>query len=66
VNFLFDRNMPLRLARMMDLLESNHTIRHHNDDARFHERTTDVEWIYCSGKRSADARTYDVGGGSDR
>ena len=30
---------------MVDILETDHTIRHHNDDPRFNPRTTDIEWM---------------------
>jgi hypothetical protein len=45
MNFFFDRNMPRRLAHMVDIFELDHTVRHHDDDARFNPRTTDVEWL---------------------
>jgi hypothetical protein len=45
MNFFFDRCMPHRLARMVDAYETDHTVRHHDDDPRFKESTTDVEWL---------------------
>jgi hypothetical protein len=43
--FFFDRCMPRRLARMVDILETEHQIVHHDDDSRFNHKTTDIEWI---------------------
>lgn len=45
MRFFFDRCMPIRIARMVSAYEARHTVRHHDDDNRFHDRTTDVEWI---------------------
>lgn len=52
MNFFFDRNMPPQLARMVGVFHTKgeHVIRHHNDDSRFNERTTDIEWISALGK----------------
>lgn len=43
--FFFDRCMPLRLARMVSILETEHKVVHHDDDPRFDQKTTDIEWI---------------------
>jgi PIN like domain len=46
MNFFFDRCMSIRLAHMAAALEDNaHIIRHHDDDPRFCQKTSDVEWI---------------------
>lgn len=45
MNFFFDRCMPIRVARMVDAYESVHTVRHHDEDARFCPTTPDEEWI---------------------
>ena len=45
MRFFFDRNMPLRIARMVDVFETENVVRHHDDDGRFHEQTTDIEWL---------------------
>jgi hypothetical protein len=45
MRFFFDRCMPVRVARMVGAYETNHTVRHHDDDSRFHTRTEDTEWI---------------------
>jgi hypothetical protein len=45
MNFFFDRCMPRRLAHMIDVYDIEHTVRHHDDDPRFHERTEDVDWM---------------------
>jgi PIN like domain len=50
MRFFFDRNMSIRIARMVHAYESDHTVRHHDEDARFHPRTTDEEWITALGK----------------
>lgn len=49
MNFFFDRCMPIRVARMVNAYESDHTIRHHDEDARFRPTTTDEEWITALG-----------------
>ena len=43
--FFFDRNIPPQLARMVDVLEREHTARSYYDDGRFTDTTSDVEWI---------------------
>lgn len=47
MNFFFDRNMPNQFVRFLTIYEedSNHVIRHHDDDKRFHPTTTDIEWM---------------------
>jgi hypothetical protein len=45
MRFFFDRNMPPQLARMVDVLEREHTARSYYDDERFIDTTPDVEWI---------------------
>ena|SRR5947207_12367405 len=45
MNFFFDRCVPIRVARMVDAYEVEHTIRHHDDDARFNPKTKDIEWM---------------------
>jgi predicted nuclease of predicted toxin-antitoxin system len=45
MKFFFDRCMPIRLARMVAAYEQEHTVRHHDDDNRFHRETPDIEWI---------------------
>jgi len=49
MRFFFDRNMSPRLARMIDVYETAHQVRHHDDDSRFGPNTTDVEWIKVLG-----------------
>lgn len=45
MNFFFDRCTPKRLARMVSILETEHKILYHDDDPRFSQKTTDIEWI---------------------
>ncbi len=45
MRFFFDRNMAPQLARMVDVLEREHTARSYYDDDRFEPTTSDVEWI---------------------
>lgn len=45
MRFFLDRNMSPFLAKMVDIYEREHSVRHHDEDERFHERTTDIEWI---------------------
>jgi len=45
VIFFFDRNLGVRLARMLNQFDVNHTIRHLDDDGRFDQRTQDVELV---------------------
>ena len=50
MNFFFDRCMPIRVARMINAYEIDHTVRHHDEDSRFHKRTPDDEWITILGQ----------------
>jgi hypothetical protein len=43
MRFFFDRNMSKYLARAIDSLDRDNEIRHHDDDPRFNQRTTDIE-----------------------
>ena len=45
MRFFFDRCISIRIARMVSGFESNHTVRHHDDDTRFGPTTQDTEWI---------------------
>jgi hypothetical protein len=45
MRFFFDRNIAAQLARMVDVLEREHTARSYYDDDRFTETTADVDWI---------------------
>jgi hypothetical protein len=45
VDFFFDRCLAVRLARMLDAYDRDHTVRHLDDDRRFGPTTPDVEWI---------------------
>jgi hypothetical protein len=45
MRFFFDRCMSIRLARMVSAFDAEHTIRHHDEDSRFHAETPDAEWI---------------------
>ncbi|MBL8793245.1 MAG: hypothetical protein JNM56_05020 [Planctomycetia bacterium] len=45
MNFFFDRCMPIRIARMVNAYENEHTARHHDEDNRFTITTPDVEWM---------------------
>ena len=47
--FFFDRCTSPRIARAIAALETSHTVRHHDDDARFTNVTTDIEWINTLG-----------------
>jgi hypothetical protein len=49
MRFFFDRCMSPRLAKMVNAYEIDHTAQHHNFDSRFHEMTTDVEWLTAIG-----------------
>ncbi|MBW3542417.1 MAG: hypothetical protein KY476_19300 [Planctomycetes bacterium] len=49
MRFFFDRNFSLRIARMVEVFELAHTVRHHDQDARFDYKTTDVEWLQALG-----------------
>jgi len=45
MNFFFDRCLPRRLAQIIEIYDTAHSIRHHDDDPRFNETTTDVDWM---------------------
>jgi hypothetical protein len=49
MRFFFDRCMSIRIARMVSAFEDSHTVRHHDDDTRFDNRTPDEEWIRTIG-----------------
>ena len=42
MNFFFDRNLPERLARMLDAYDPINTVTHQDDDGRFDHTATDV------------------------
>ena len=46
MKFFFDRCMSIRLCRMVAILETGRQhLTHHDEDPRFTQKTTDVEWI---------------------
>lgn len=45
MRFFFDRNMSRMLARMVDILDRDHSAQSYFDDDRFTPTTPDVEWI---------------------
>jgi len=45
MRFFFDRCLSPRLARMVNAFDMDHSILHHDDDARFDEHTTDEQWL---------------------
>ncbi|WP_337174973.1 hypothetical protein [Paludisphaera sp.] len=45
MRFFFDRNMAAILARMVDVMDRDHTVVSYYDDGRFSPTTPDVEWI---------------------
>jgi hypothetical protein len=49
MRFFFDRCMPIRVARMVNAYESDHEVRHHDEDSRFQPTTSDEEWITTLG-----------------
>lgn len=49
MNFFFDRQIPIQIARMLDAYECEHTITHLDEDSRFTPETPDVEWIGAIG-----------------
>jgi hypothetical protein len=49
MRFFFDRNMLPRLARMIDIYERDHRVRHHDEDERLGPTTADIEWIRLLG-----------------
>jgi hypothetical protein len=63
MRFFFDRCMSIRLARMVDIFETDHTVRHHDEDARFTPTSRDVEWIE---KLAADDPAWIVISGDGR
>jgi PIN like domain len=63
MRFFFDRNMPPQLARMVDVLEREHTARSYYDDDGFTDSTPDVEWI---GQLAADLPPWIVVSGDGR
>lgn len=63
MRFFFDRNMSLRIARMVGAFEREHTAQAHDDDPRFANTTPDIEWIQALG---ADDPTWIVISGDGR
>jgi hypothetical protein len=63
MRFFFDRNMPLRIARMVNAYEVDHTVQHHDEDRRFSITTPDKEWIAAI---AADAPSWVVISGDGR
>src|SRR5687767_12909761 len=48
MRFFFDRCAPVAVARMVRAFEEQKgaiAVQHHDDDARFTTKTTDVEWM---------------------
>lgn len=46
MRIFFDRCAPLRLAKMVRILEGDIIVLvHHDEDPRFHQSTKDVEWL---------------------
>jgi len=45
VNFFFDRNIGVRIARLLDAFDHANKITHQDDDNRFHEKMKDTEII---------------------
>jgi PIN like domain len=45
MKFFFDRNISPLLARMVEILDRDHTVRAYDDDDRFTPMMPDVEWI---------------------
>lgn len=45
MNFFFDRNIGVRLARMLDSFDPKNQVRHLDDDARFPENIPDIDFI---------------------
>lgn len=45
MNFFFDRQIAIQIARMLDAYECEHTIVHLDEDNRFTPVTPDIEWI---------------------
>jgi hypothetical protein len=63
MRFFFDRNMSPLLARMVDILDRDHTALSYYDDSRFTPTTSDVEWIKVI---AADDPTWVVVSGDGR
>ena len=40
----------LPILRAIDILDRENEVRHHDQDPRFNERTTDIEWVSVLGK----------------
>lgn len=45
MTYFFDRNIPIRIARMLDAYECVHQVIHQDDDARFSPQTRDIELL---------------------
>jgi hypothetical protein len=46
MRFFFDRCAPIGIARMVRAIEGDELlIRHHDEDKRFSDKTTDIEWM---------------------
>lgn len=43
MRFFLDRNIPKRLAEIVEIFDRNHQVQHH--DSAFEQSTTDVEWL---------------------
>jgi hypothetical protein len=51
MRFFFDRCAPIAIARMVRAIDGDsYTICHHDEDKRFHPKTTDTEWMTTLGK----------------
>jgi hypothetical protein len=44
--YFFDRNIGVRLARMLDAYDGQHTVRHLDDDTRFPKTVSDIDMIH--------------------
>jgi hypothetical protein len=63
MRFFFDRCFPIRVVRMINAYETEHAIRHHDEDNRFTPTTSDIEWMTILGK---DDPTWIVVSGDGR
>jgi hypothetical protein len=76
MRFFFDRCMSIRLARMVNVYEVEHSVRHHDEDTRFTPATRDIEWIeklawkflrvwpeIVANAATSKARLFEVSGG---
>jgi len=45
VRFFFDRNIPIRLAKMLDAYDAGNIVLHHDQDPRFDEDSADTDII---------------------